>query len=321
MFHSTTRTRRFSFRFPALVLFTCCSFLASAQALTDSTIAMIAFWSPGDELTYAFQETEDKFSKGIASLKSMSYDLKMSVIDSTAENYVIEWNYSNYRINYDLQPYEQELMQIIEEVPIRYRTNALGRFEGIDNWQLMKSKAESAFSTWMDQQENVPDSIATALKQMTNAMFENEEQIKFWARDIRFFHYLYGANLYRDRPLQGTKYYTNPYIRKNMPGEEKVEVLNVDEENWTAEIKVVSGIEGDASRALMYDFILNNMDNFGITDKSEVKATDIPGFAVKETLHCIYHIPTGVILKGKYIKRTELETDYKETTYTYELTE
>jgi hypothetical protein len=308
-------------RFFVLLIFTLATTLASAQALTDSTIAMIAFWSPGDQLTYTFTEVEDKNSKGVTSLKSMTYDLHMAIVDSTANNYFIEWTYDNYQMDYELQAYEKELMEIMERVPIRYRTNAFGRFETIENWELMKSKAENAFTSWLEQKENIPDSLGLALKKMTGALFESEAQMKYWARDIRFFHYLYGANLYRNKPMKGTKYYTNPYIKKNMPGTETVEVLSVDEDNWVAEIMVNSGIEGEASRALMYDFILNNMESFGITDKSEVKKKDIPGFTVRESLHCIYHIPTGVIIKGQYSKRTELDKDYKKTTYTYELTE
>lgn len=308
-------------RITFLIVFSFLANFASAQALTDSTIAMIAFWSPEEEYTYQFKETENKKSKGEVSLKTMTYDLHMTVLDSTADHYILQWTYDNYQLNYTMQPYEKELLEIMQNIPIQYRTNAFGKFENILNWELMSANAEKAFDLWLTQKESIPDSISTPLKQMTMALFESEAQMKYWARDLRFFHYLYGANLYRDRPMKGTKFYTNPFIKKNMPGNETVEVVAVDEENWIAEINVQSGIDGEASRELVYDFLLNNMENFGITDKSEIKKEEIPGFTVTEKLNCIYHIPSGVIIKGEYSKRTEVGQDYKDTTYTFELTE
>lgn len=73
-----------------------------SQSLTDSTIAMIAFWSIDDEVVYEFTEVEDKLSKGEKTVKTTTYDVVMTVVDSTENSYSLKWEYENYVIDYEL---------------------------------------------------------------------------------------------------------------------------------------------------------------------------------------------------------------------------
>lgn len=290
-----------------------------SQAVTDSTIAMVAFWSIDDELTYEFKEVEDKLSKGEKTLKTTTYDMIMTIIDSTENSYSVKWEYENYKIDYELEQLEKDLMEICGAIPIQYKTNELGAFETIENWEAMKNIADEAFTKWISEKEGLPDSISVGLKNMMLAMFESEQQMNYWARDLRFFHYLYGANLSRTVPFEGVKLYTNPFIKKTMEGTQKIEVAAVDEANWIAQIKVKSGIDGDKAKELMIDFMKQNMKSLGIKDENEIKMEDIPNYSVSEEIDCIYDIETGYILKGTYSKLTKLNDDYKLTTYEYKL--
>jgi hypothetical protein len=290
-----------------------------SQAVTDSTIAMIAFWSIDDEAIYEFKEVEDKLSKGEKTLKTSTYDVRMTIVDSTENKYSLKWEYENIKRDYKLEPFEEELMEICADIPVQYRTDELGTFETIENWKEMKGFADKAFNRLISEKKDLPDSISVGLKNMLSAMFESEEQMNYWARDLKFFHYLYGANLNRKTPFEGIKLYSNPFIKKIMPGTQRIEVIAVDEENWIAKIKVKSGIDGDKAKDLMIDFIKQNMENSGIKDESEIKREDIPNYSVTEEIDCTYDILTGYILKGSYSKLTKLNDDYKLTTYEYKL--
>lgn len=295
------------------------SAMAQSQALTDTTVAMIAFWAMDDETPYAFKQTEEVVKDGKKTVKESTYDMTMEVIDSTENNFLVRWTYDNYKLNYELAPFEKEIMEVCENIPIEFTTDEFGRFKTIANWKEMKHVAERAFSNWLSSHEALPDSISRKIKLMVTSLFVSEEQMKYWARDIRFFHYLYGANLYRNKPMQGVKNYTNPLLRNQMPGTERIEVVLVDEENMIAQINVESGISGEASRQLMYDFILANKELYGIRSDNDVKKKDIPAFEVQEKLICLYDIETGYILSGAYSKKTLLKNDYKLTTYEYRL--
>jgi len=243
----------------------------------------------------------------------------MSIIDSTENSYSITWEYKNAQADYELSQMEKDLNEICGDIPIQYRTDEFGAFETIENWNEMKEVTSNIFDKWIAEKQELPDSISTVLHQMVTAMFSSKEQMNYWARDLKFFHYLYGGNLSRTTPFEGVKYYTNPFIKKVMPGTQKVTVLAVDEESYIAKILVNSGIEGDAAKALMIDFAKQNMDALGIKDESEIKEEDVPHFSVKEKIECIYDIDTGYILKGTYIRLTELNDDYKRTTYEYKI--
>lgn len=290
-----------------------------SQSLTDSTIAMIAYWELGDQVTYEFEEIEDKLSKGEKTLKTTTYDVLMTIIDSTENKYIVKWEYSNYKTDYEMKPIEKDLMEICGDIPIQYRTDEMGTFETIENWKEMKNIANEVFSKWISKKEEFPDSLKIGFQNMLSSMFETEEQVNHWARDLKFFHYLYGVNFNRTVPFEGVKFYTNPFIKKAMPGTQRVEVVTVDEINWIAKIKVESGISGNKTKELMIDFAKQNMENLGIKDESKIKEEDIPEFSVKENLSCIYDIDSGYILKGVYSKLTKLNDDYKLTTYNYKL--
>ena len=294
------------------------SITAFSQAITDSTIAMIAFWEMNDERVYEFVETEEKLKKGVKTLKKSNYDLTMTILDSSATNYRVKWQYDNHEIDYEMEAMEKEILEICGNIPVEYRTNELGAFETIVNWEEMKTKIDEAFTTVINK-EALPDSIKLGLTNMITSMFSSEAQVNFWARDLNFFHYLYGASLHRTQPFEGVKNYTNPFIKTTMPGTQRVEVVAVDEENWIAKIKVTSGIDGDQAKALMIDFVKKNMKELGIENEEEIKEEELPNYSVEETMNYIYNIETGYILKGFYSKMTRVNEDYKRTSYNYKI--
>jgi len=267
-----------------------------SQALTDSTITMIAFWSVGDVMTYEFKQVEDKLSEGEKTLKTTTYDMVMTVLDSTENSYSVEWKYKNQKHDYEMEQFEKDMMEICKDLPTQFRTDEFGRFETIENWTTMRDFANEAVTKYADSKE-LPDSIKTPIKNMVLSMFESEQQMNHWARDIKFFHYLYGASLSIDTPFEGIKPYTNPFLKSTMPGTQRIEVTAIDEENWVAQIKVKSGLDGERAKDLMIDFLKNNMENLGIKDESEIKREELPSFSVKEELDCIYDIVSGYILK------------------------
>lgn len=307
-----------------LILFTMITLISigriESQVITDTTIAMIAFWEVGDEVIYEFKETEDKLSEGKKTLKETTYDVRMTIVDSTANHYIVKWEYENAKANYELEEFEKDLLEVCADIPVQYKTDELGGFQTIENWKEMKEVANGAFEKLITKKgAALPDSIRFGIQNMLMGMFESEAQVNFWARDLRFFHYLYGKNLQRNAPIQGMKYYTNPFIKTIMEGSETIKVLAVDEENWIAKVKVESGIAGEEAKALMIDFAKNNMEKLGLKDESEIDENDIPEYGVKEEMNYIYDMDMGYILKGSYTKLTTLNQDYKRTTYEYRL--
>jgi hypothetical protein len=297
-------------------------FLASpfqAQVLTDSTIAQIAFWQIGDEAVYTFEQTEENFEEGQLSKVVTTYEVQMVIIDSTANSYTVQWNYSNYQVDPPLSPKEREFYDICEQIPVVYQTDAFGRFQGIVNWKEMQQAARQAINQRFAGEADIPDSPKQFVTQLVMSLFQNQQQASYWANDIRFFHHLYGVNLLRDKPNMGVRYFTTPLMETQIAGEQKITVESVDEEQWIAHLKAISGIEGEAARSLMYDFLLRNMEKFNIQNEEEIVREDIPALTIKEELDCIYHIPSGYIIQGRNAKRTEMAGQYKQTTYAYQL--
>ncbi|MEO1516412.1 MAG: hypothetical protein AAFV95_15415 [Bacteroidota bacterium] len=304
-----------------LLLLCCCCGLAklSGQALTDSTITMIAFWSNQVYVEYDFVYTEEELEEGDTIRKRTEFEVIMSILDSTENSYMLQWEYGNYEMNYEMTPLEKNILELCAEFPVVYETDELGTFQGLTNWKEMKQVAKGIVGKYLEsKRDSLPDSLAVKVERMVLGLFESENQMSYWAKDLHFFHYLYGATLSRTVPFEGVKYYTNPFIQQQMPGIQRIEVLDIDEETWTARIKVTSGIGGDQAKALMYDYLINNLEKLGL-EAEEVTKEKLPGLSVQEELYCTYDILSGYILEGSYSKRVKSEEDFKNVKYTYKL--
>ncbi len=291
----------------------------NSQALTDTTIMMTAFWEIGDQVVYEFRQTVDKFSKNEETLEESTYEVQVNIVDSTENQYLIEWRYANEQSNRKVSELEKELLKLCQDIPIRFSTDEFGSFKRIDNWEEMKEILETAVGSWLTDKKELPDSVKVNFQNMMEGLFQTSAQASYWANDIRFFHALYGINLPRKEPLTGIKLYTNPFIKETMPGYQRIKVVAVDEENYIARIKMESGIDGAEAKKLMIDFVEKNFEKLGLQSKDEINPEDIPEFSTTEEINCVYEITTGYILKGTYVKLVKVDDDYKRTTYEYKL--
>lgn len=296
------------------------AYTLQGQALTDTTVAMIAFYELGDEMNYHFKEVEEQTKDGATTTETSSYDMKMTVTDSTAAGYRVRLDYSNWESDVNLEGMEKDIAELATAIPSQYSTDELGVFQGLENWEDMQGIIDTIFTRFIAQKgTELPDSVGVMLKTMMTSMFQSEEQANFWAQDINRYHYFYGANLDRRTPLEAVKYYTNAFVDMQMPGQQIITVVEVDEENWTAHLRMEAGISAEASRVLTFNFLKENAKTLGIDDPEALKIEDIPNISVREQLDCIYDIPSGYVIEGLYQKLVEADDNSNLKTTEYSL--
>ena len=68
--------------------------------MEDSTAQVISYWSIGDKQSYSMSLQKIKL-KGPDTTENvlMTYDVDITVIDSTENSYLVEWYYKNYKTN------------------------------------------------------------------------------------------------------------------------------------------------------------------------------------------------------------------------------
>lgn len=82
-----------------------CSTTALGQInMADSTVQVIGYWDNKEKQTYSV--TYDKYQLKAAdtlSKEQINYEVEVTIIDSTAKSYTIEWFYKDFKINSDNQ--------------------------------------------------------------------------------------------------------------------------------------------------------------------------------------------------------------------------
>lgn len=114
-----------------LVLLLLCSFSIFGQINPeDSTVQAIAYWDKGDIYNYKVINKSTQLKNGeIVSSDSVVYNVELSVLDSTANSYTMQWLYKN-NANKGLK--------------VIYKTNELGEFEEVLNWAEIRDFVNNA---------------------------------------------------------------------------------------------------------------------------------------------------------------------------------
>ena len=73
-------------------------FLLAQIDSKDSTVQVVAYWELGEEYIYEVNYDTYQVENGdTSSLHLITYEVVVSVKDSTAENYLVEWQYKNFK--------------------------------------------------------------------------------------------------------------------------------------------------------------------------------------------------------------------------------
>lgn len=120
-----------------LILFIFIGFFCTAKSqinMADSTVQAITYWGLNESENYRISQKNLHSVNGeITKNDSTSFDVKVTVIDSTENSYTIMWEFSNYTIPFlGLVP---DLKKSMESKKFIYKTNELGEMQELLNWE------------------------------------------------------------------------------------------------------------------------------------------------------------------------------------------
>lgn len=175
------------------VLFIISALAVKAQInMEDSTAQAISYWSKGEKQTYAMSLQRVKV-KGTdtTSNELMTYDVDITVLDSTENSYTLEWFYYNYKSN-TTNELLKKMNALAEDIKVVIETDALGVFKSVKNWQEVRDYVKKALAPMRDEFKSVAQ-----LKQMMDqveAMYTSKQAIESMAiQDVQQFHTFHGA--------------------------------------------------------------------------------------------------------------------------------
>jgi hypothetical protein len=180
-------------QFLFIVLLSATSFIVVAQnRTTDTSATCIAFWKNKDTRVYQIKHTKEKTDlvKG-KSISAATYEAHLKVIDSTAAGFTIEWVYKNFTTSGASEQTLNSLHSIMEGLKIIYKTDDVGSFSELVNWQQVRDFAISSYEKALAGKPQTKEFVA-GLNQV-KAIFQSKENIQtVLIKEVQLFHSPYG---------------------------------------------------------------------------------------------------------------------------------
>jgi hypothetical protein len=249
----------------------------------DSTVQAITYWELNESHVYEITQSKNKSKETVPTDEgAMRSEVRISVIDSTETSYTIEWRFLKHYIpNLDLIP---ELKDLLDKKRYIYRTNELGEFEELLNWEEVRDNtlatAKVALNSVAKSNNALNDSLSRLVNTFTESLMTKEYVEQKVIEPINMFHSFFGAEYKLGEILESEIEIPIPIPNmQSTKAQVKVWFDSIDEEYDTYTLCYEQKIDQEAAKKLISEF----MDNLS-KQLSNKNLSDVVNEALREGL-------------------------------------
>jgi hypothetical protein len=211
-------------------IYGCCQISAE-----DSTVQAIAYWDKGEHQDYAISLRKIKIKdQDTVSNELSTYDVEVTVVDSSSKSYTLEWFYKNYQTsNPDKKSATEKISKINENLKYRYTTDEMGSFIELTNWKEIRSHINESMKLIMKEQGDDPE-LKKVMSQLEK-LFTTKEAIESAViKDIRLYHTFHGAKYKLGEQIEGKIDLPNILGNKPLTAQSTVylDEINFEDQNY-----------------------------------------------------------------------------------------
>jgi len=300
------------------------SFNLSAQKaynhISESETTTIGYWLQGESVTYDVSE-EHKMLKVKGDKKKelnksyIDYDLTLSILDSTENQYKMEAFYTNVIPDANLNQQDKELAKLIEEIPILFFTDEFGKFDTLANIDDLIRSTDKMVDEILSILELDNPLVKSLIEPVLEEMKEPNSLTGLYGENILTLLLLQGGKWKRGEEFNTeVKYFT--YNNLKIDGEAQVQLKKIDTKRNTFELKV----EMEPDDGQLTDYYGNFYSSFisEIEKELDPESFDV---SMNDKLTITYDLSTGwpkfidqlstIKVKDKYQRYTkEIKTIY-----------
>lgn len=239
--------------------------------MSDSTFQAIGYWDMNEMQSYKI--TEEKFKiegSDTTSSEFFMYEVDITIVDSTANSYTIDWFYHDYDIQSDNE-IAKKIYSIVEESTITIITNEMGVFQEVVNWEEIRDYIYKGSSLLKEEFKDIPN-MDGVFKQIEN-MYNSKASIEAAAiKEIQQFYTYHGGAYKLHEELNATM--KAPNLLGGDPFDTYV-TLWLDEinlEDSDALIRMQQSVDSDQLTKASFDYLVE------LTETMEVKGPSLDNF-------------------------------------------
>lgn len=263
--------------------------------LSSTKITTIGYWNRGDKVSYQVTNSSTTTKTGStqpAVQSTSTYDLEITVVDSTEHSYILEMKYLTGSSE-DLDPDLQEIMNTLQmRTIIRYQTDEFGSYEKILNIAELQAEFKRAFTEFKKKaaDRRTPEE-AKAFSSMMDALmiqFSKPENIEvLYLQDILGMHSYYGIELNMNKPMEvGIEFPC--FANINVPGTGRITLSSINKAKDIAAFSITSKPNKEELKKYMKFFF----DQFSPENKEKVPVEEM-NIDFENTERLVIHLSTG----------------------------
>ena len=200
--------------------------------MADSTVQVICYWDKLEKQTYLITNESYKIrGADTTARKFSSYEVDVTIIDSTENTYTIEWLYKNVKPD-AADSVMLRIAKLSEGMRVVITTDELGVFKGVENWEEIRDSIASALVVLKAEYGALPN-LDAVINHVKN-LYSSKAAIEGGAvKDISQFYTFHGLKYGLGEELTGQIQLANLYGGE--PFDTDVSILldeiNADDDN------------------------------------------------------------------------------------------
>jgi hypothetical protein len=238
------------------------SSIAQINAL-DSTVQTVAYWNKLDMERYKITTEKYTIKTGdTISRELYTYDVTITIKDSTSDSYVKEWHYTNFRVES-----ENEILRKIVSLSTDYRllikTTELGEFKEIINWKEYKKYMSDILKKLKKEYKKAPTMIKL-INQVSNTFSTKEAIESAGINEIQQYYAFHGLKYKLEENYETETTVPNIYGSEPFTAHFSfyLDEINHEENNYV--MRSFQVIDSTQLTNASYDYVVKTMKTMGM---------------------------------------------------------
>jgi len=242
--------------------------------MKDSTVQVIGYWDRNEKQSYTVSHEEYKVAKGDTLDRNiLKYDVGITIIDSTAGSYTIEWDYSNLVVQ-SASPMLKKLMKATMLTKAVIKTTECGAFVELLNWKDVRTESIRSIRMLGYELKGTPN-LDQILKQQM-AKYETKESIQNALIDeIKQFYAFHGGVYKYGSDVVSTIQVPNKYGGNPFDAKVTIWVDTLDEKHSYSTLCMTNTVDSVQLWNAAYDYLSKSASTLAV---SLPKKEDFPSF-------------------------------------------
>ncbi len=223
--------------------------------LQDSSVQVISYWNLGDTYNYEVSFQRMKYTEtDTISNETLSYEVEVSVIDSSEHSYTIQWFYKNFKSDSE-DPVEQMIASVAQDIKVKIKLDEFGMILAVENWEEVRDYIILSLAE-IKAELNVASEMDNVFRQI-EAMYSSKEAIESASiQDVHQFHTFHGGRYVLNEPVTAQEFTTNLFD-KDKPFDTQVYIglESLDGENNECIIRTIQEIDSEQITETTYQYM------------------------------------------------------------------